>query len=278
MSFAIIPQNLFYTELYEVLTENDLNMHVAENKEMIYFYTTKLLKTLITINEDVIDTENLLNAIMDYAFNKTELEKAEINTILIYSDEKYMYELIYLKNENNTDENSNQYCSVINQDMEIINGYGYIIKTNIKTLKHEKLIMNDMVNLFLKSFYHTGLLFELNNEIKEIEFITDSPFKTLGNTFKYIRCLEYFRMTFLLYSEKSEEINENASKIFPETTGRSFICVLSPISNSKFWYINKKIFLRISEILSDKKLHAELIEKISDNNKTCNPYVTIFSK
>ena len=174
MCYAIVPKNLFYTDLYELLTENDLNMHNPENKEMIYFYTTKLLKSLITINEDEIKKDNLLSDIMDFAFTKTDLEKAELNTILIYSDEKSMYELIYLKNENGEETNFNQYCSVVNQDMEIINGYGYIIKTNIKTLTNEKITINDMVNLFLKSFYHCGLLFELNNDIKEIEFVTDT--------------------------------------------------------------------------------------------------------
>jgi hypothetical protein len=108
-----------------------------------------------------------------------------------------------------------------------------------------------------------------NNSINELEFNTDKPFRTIGNTFKQIGTIELLNVSFVLYNEESNEPNELVMKLFNNYSnikGRCFISVLSPEPHLKFLDLTKNMFEKILYLIETKTVLSD------EDNRVHNPF------
>jgi hypothetical protein len=269
MNYALIKPNNVYEELYDILEDNDLNMHNINNFENVKYHIKKYIESINYVEFIKTYTNDTMNEIVKKLDELTLVDSLEINTILLYSNEFYAYEAIYLKNEN--EELNNQYATISNIDLLCINGNVAIIKTLFKESKYisSNITLDDLYEIIIKNFFHIGLMINPDNTMIELEFNTDKPFNTIGNTFKAVGTIELFNVAFMLYSEDSKEKNTLASKLFSNysnITGRCFITVLSPESHLKFMDLTKLMFNNIIKLIDNNSVIK------NDDNRVHNPF------
>ena len=266
MNYIIINKNNAYTEIYETLEDNELFMNNLNDKELIIFHINKYVEKSNYINySNVFNTEKerMDDALNNYSDDKT------VNTILIYSNDDCMYELMYFESGKiESEEKINHFASIINTEEKIIYGTVYLFKTLIKKNKLEMAIADkkDLFLLFNTIFYHTALIVE-ENEIKELYFTGDKPFNLIGNTFKESDKIEILNFYFCLYEEENGNyVNHKVSKLFKrEIKGRCFIMMTCPYTFRKFWDLSEKTFNNIINIISNDDKYDYIDRKIHDN-------------
>jgi hypothetical protein len=266
MNYIIINKNNAYTEIYETLEDNELFMNNLNDRELIIFHINKYVEKSNYIKySNVFNTEKER---MDDALNNYSNDST-INTILIYSNDDCMYELMYFESGKiESEENINHFASIINTEEKIIYGTVYLFKTLIKKNKLEMAIANekDLFLLFNTIFYHTALIVE-ENEIKELYFTGDRPFNLIGNTFKESDKIEILNFYFCLYEEENGKyVNHKVSKMFGrEIKGRCFVMMTCPYTFRKFWDLSEKTFNNIINIISNDDKYDYIDRKIHDN-------------
>ena len=269
MDYALINRNNLYEDLHDLLEENDFNMHDINKSENIKYCIKKYIHTLDYVNFIKACSKDRMNDIVSKLDELSTLETLEINTILLYSNEKYAYEAIYLKNE--IENNNNQFATISNTELLCINGYVAIIKTKFLNGEYieDNMTFDDLAEIIIKNFYHIGLMINPNNSINELEFNTDKPFRTIGNTFKQIGTIELLNVSFVLYNEESDESNELVMKLFNNYSnikGRCFISVLSPEPHLKFLDLTKNMFEKILYLIETKTVLTD------EDNRVHNPF------
>ena len=133
----------------------------------------------------------------------------------------------------------------------------------------DNMTFDDLAEIIIKNFYHIGLMINPNNSINELEFNTDKPFRTIGNTFKQIGTIELLNVSFVLYNEESDEPNELVMKLFNNYSnikGRCFISVLSPEPHLKFLDLTKNMFEKILYLIETKTVLTD------EDNRVHNPF------
>ena len=268
MNCALIPSNTFYEDLYDTLEEKGLNMHDMQQKDMIQFYIEQLLKsnkyhTLIPVDET-----RRFESIVELL--DCDAEHLEVETILLFSNQHFMYEVIYLKN---SQDDPNDLCTITNNNLQPINGVAYITKTAFKSgvYTHEIMSNSDILYIIMASFYHVGLMIEPNGNVTELEFVNSMPFDVIGNTFKLTHKLEPFQLGVALFTEDSNDENPLASKIVENLKGRVFVCLLSPVEHQRYWHMNSETLTKLLAVFNDKVRCSEIEDKILVDNRVTNP-------
>jgi hypothetical protein len=267
MNYIIINKNNAYTEIYDILEDKELFMNNLNDRELIMFHIEKYVEKTDYIKYSNVfnnEKERMDDILMNCSNNK------RIDTVLIYSNDDYMFELMYFESNNSeTEDDMNHFASIINTEEKIIYGTVYIFKTLIKKNKIEMSIINqkDLLLLFNSIFYHMALMVE-ENEIKELCFTGNKPFNLIGNTFKETDNIEILNFCFCLYEEENSEnyINHKISKLFGrEIKGRCFVMMTCPYTYKKFWNLSEKTFNNIINIMNNDDKYKYIESKIHDN-------------
>ena len=114
---------------------------------------------------------------------------------------------------------------------------------------------------------------------KELIFSGDVPLTIIGNTFKTHYKNEIFGLQFIIYQEsdinnnnfKNELISKLCDK---EIYGRTFVCLLSPIFNKKFFNNTLSILNLITYLLIDNNKRKDIEKELSDDRIT-NPFIVL---
>ena len=270
--------NQIYTNLTKILDELELNMQFLEDINKISYEIKKLINKNgdFCISKEFNNKNDLLEDLM-LNLTKDDNGKYQGNTILLYANDDYMYEMIHMDDltiEDQLNENLNQFGTISNIDLLPIYYDCAIIKTTYKNkILVNALIKLDDINEIMKSnFYHNGILINPNNEFKDILFTGDNPNTIIGHNFKQGKSIDIFGLHIVYYHEDGTEFNSIASKLLDfEIKGRVFITTLCPITAKRFWNLTQQT---INNILYIKE-NNDLIQKINkdlDNDKLLNPF------
>ena len=263
-----------------MLEDKELTMNHPEHREMVKFHIQKHIEKInyIQIGEKYNSPEERIDKIME-DFSENCPEKMNGNTLLLYSDDKIMYEVLFLENSiNQIDENLNDFGSITNIELYPIYGDCAIIKTSIDKdiLINEIIYKNDIFDIFYNNFYHTGVMINSNIDMKELIFSGDKPATIIGNTFNNHFIQEVFGLQFVIYEEKCDEFkNELVSKLCGKNIfGRTFVCLLSPVFFKKFFNNKISILNIITSLLSDNEKSKQIDKDLADD-KISNPFVIL---
>ena len=284
-NYCLIKNNKFYEDLYDVLEETELNMQRRDDAERIKDEIKKLVNTNknIIISEVYEDTEKLLEEILLQITKDDTSSTLQGDTILLYADEKVMYESMYMEDLRRveSDDNINQLVTISNIELKPIYNICGIIKTDYKTgeLIKRKIFKKDIIDIMIYNFYHTGVLLNTDNSYQEIEFTGDNPNLVLGGMFKQRTPIEIYGLSFVIYEEDCNsgvgQINERISKLLErEVRGRIFVSILCPITNKKFCNITNNTLEDIINIKNNKDRNDRL-EKELGEDKIKNPFYLI---
>jgi len=275
MNYSIISPNKLHEEIAELLEDKNLKMINLDNKDLITYHIEMYIKNSNYINysNTFDDPDKLFD---DICKNLLDTNKEELNTIFIYSNEEFVYEMVYFEyvdNKEYDEDDFNQFASISNIQLLPIYHKCAIMKTNIKNgIKCIDINYKDLAFIVIQNFYNIGLMVNETNE-KEITFTTEHPFNVIGNTFIQTKTITIYNLYFMLYEEKCQSlvVNKKISKFFgEEIKGRCFLIMLSPIYFKKIWDLNKNIFNLIVN-----NLYNDNIEKVLMDKKDENPFVAI---
>ena len=282
MNYILVKTNKIYEELYDLLEDKELSMNNPDNNEMVKFHMEKYIEKIdyIKISEKFETPEDRIDNIMN-AFSDGPEEHMDGNTLLLYSDDEIMYEVLFLENrKNQDDENINDFGSITNIELHPIFGDCAIIKTGIngKDLLNMTIDRKDLFKIIYNNFFHTGVMVNSDNkDLKEITFSGDMPSTVIGNTFQNFYKNEIFGLQFVIYEEKNNDKikNELVSKLCnKDIFGRVFVCLLSPVFFKKFFNNKTSIINNITSLMEDKET-VKKIQKDLDDDKITNPFVVL---
>ena len=281
MNYILVKTNKIYEELYDLMDEKELSMNNPDHFEMVKFHMEKYINKInyIKTSEKFETPEDRINNIMEY-FSTEDVEHMQGNTLLLYSDDEYMYEVLFLENrKDQSDENINDFASITNIELHPIYGDCAIIKTGIngKILVNETIERKDLFKIIYNNFFHTGVMVNSNEDIKELTYSGDMPSTIIGNTFGNYEMNEIFGLQFVIYKETNSHKlkNELISKLCKKDIfGRVFVCLLTPIFFKKMCNNKLSIMKAITTLLEDND-KTNNIQKELDDDRLKNPFVVI---
>jgi hypothetical protein len=292
LTYCLIKKNKLYQDLYSYIESEELVMNNPNHTDLIKDNIKKFINKAdyITISDKfgTTDTlfENMLETIIIDNNEESCNEKHDIgvnnqgNTLLSYCDSSIAYEIIYTEffnSEITNDENNNQFASISNIELSPIYGSCGILKTVYNNgLQLSSITKNDIYNLLINIFYHSGVLLHTDGTMKDLVFSGEDPCFLIGSSFKIQDPIQILGLTFVYYVETdSKNDNKIASMIFgKELKGRVYIALLCPITNKKFNNITIKELNELLEILKDND-KVLTIEKELLNDKITNPFFII---
>lgn len=292
LTYCLIKKNKLYHDLYSYIENEELIMNNPDHTDLIKDNIKKFINKAdyITISDKFGTTETLFEDMLETIIidNNEEScnEKHDIgvnnqgNTLLSYCDSSIAYEIIYTEffnSEITNDENNNQFASISNIELAPIYGSCGILKTVYNNgLQLSSITKNDIYNLLINIFYHSGVLLHTDGTMKDLVFTGEDPCFLIGSSFKIQDPIQILGLTFVYYVETdSKNDNKIASMIFgKELKGRVYIALLCPITNKKFNNITIKELNELLEILKDNDKVLN-IEKELLNDKISNPFFII---
>ena len=297
-SYCLIKKNCLYQTLYVYIEKQKLNMYNPKHYDLIKDHIKKFLDETeyITVSEKfgATDTlfEHLLSSIItDNNASLSSTNKEDIvdvnnqgNTMLAYGDSKKAYEIVY--NEFFNGENTENLASVINEfgaitniDMVPIYGSCGLLKTVYNSpdgLKLSTVTKNDIYELIINTFYHSGVLINADGTMTELVFSGEDPCYMIGSAFKLSETIQLLGLSWAIFVEKDGKIDNVIVSEFMSKPikGRAFITVLCPITNKKFINITLNEFKDILELLKDQT-KIDSINKDYTENINSNPFFLI---
>ena len=271
-NFALIKKNKFYLKLYDILENEKLFMDKPDQKDIVEEKIRDLIDSekILEISETFNKKEELLEDIF-YKMSKSTTSRSG-NSLLINCNQNYMYQLIYLEeeNENLDNENLNEYCSLSNKDITPVYNDACIVKISYYdgVMKNDIIKKEDIVNIFMRNYYHKGVLIDTNDKMVDIEFTGDNPNLILGNSFKQFTSIQILDFVFLIYQESSKELNKIMSKLTnQEVKGRCFCILLSMDNYKKYWDIDSE---GLNEIITMNENNIDKSKLNIENNPFLN--------
>jgi len=269
LNFIKINPNNIYKEIYEIIVDEELlmtRMKDADDIEKIIKNVIKNSKN-IQVSEDYNNKDELLSAGISYISENTFNKDYQYDTIGVYGDLSEYYELVYCENfgydiktiedKSVNNANTNEFATILNPEKTLIAGNIIIIKNKLINNKIENVSItkNDIANILIKHYYHTGVLICDDDSLHELTFTGSKPQDVIGSNFKLMeKEIECFGMKLLGYNEPNNNINKMASKIFrKELKGKLFITVLCPKIESIYWNISKEAIKIIYNLIENNK-------------------------
>lgn len=274
MNYALIEPNKLHEELCELLVDKNLKMANLDDKESIEYQVEMYFKKCYYIKySEGFDNPDLM--FDDICRVLKEKYKEDINTILLYSTDEYVYEMVYFeysnKKEHDEDE-FNQFASMSNIELIPIYHRCAVMKTNIKTgIQCTSINYKDLAHITLRNFYHSGVMIEPSKKMTTVTYVSENPFMSIGNTFTQGMDTVINNFPLIIYEEKNDqkEVNEIASSLFhQEIKGRIFLALLAPIHYKKLWDLNENTLNLIIKSIGNADIEREL-----GDNRTVNPFV-----
>lgn len=296
LNYCLVKKNKFYESIQDMLDLEDLSMNKPDDTENIIYKLKSLLSKSKFIEIKGIDKDkyigktdkdftpnDLLEQIIVDITETNKNENIQGNTLLLYANNKYSFEVIYMENliDEQEDSNINQFLSITNINLEPIYFDGGIIKTNYETNVpyNDKITIDDILEIIVSSFYHKGLMIEPEGKTTEILFSGDNPSILIGHNFKAESVIELLGLSFVPFVEKEDKNskpNECVNSVFStKFKGRVYLTLLSPISTKRHWNLNKEMFDDIKNIIDKEDIVKKIYEDIDKENKIVNPFFLI---
>lgn len=289
-NFCVVKSNTFYQELYDKLLEEDLNMvkneHTLEIKRII---ENKILQSdkVIIHHHDTSMSEPFINVVLESIINDFDNQNLQGDTLLSFCDDNHMYEMMIIQDLSSTDLSGidlNEFASLLNIELLPVYWDIAMIKTSYADgePKGSVITKQDIADLFINLFYHTGIMTDTNGKMIEIEFTGDSPYNVIGINFSQENSIDLIGFTLLPFVEKNTNANTNtklnvlASKIMGcEIYTRVYFILLCPTTNKKYFNLSCGTMRNILNVIDNQEIRDN-IEKDSLNNEFMkNPFLLL---
>jgi hypothetical protein len=297
-NYCLIKKNKIYEDIYDILEDKELVMDNPNHKDDIKYQIKNLAKTyytkkMITISNIFENSEATLEDLMlnitgetENDINETENESLQGNTLLMYANSKFMYEVVFMEQLgiNKTDDELNQLSSISNIELAPIYGQTAVIKTSYVdgSIKPSIILEEDITDLIINNFYHVGVLINPDGSMLELEFAGDNPNIMIGGNFKMLSPLSLFGLQLVCYHEDGDKDNDLASKIYgKEIKGRLYIATLCPITNKRFWSITSEFLQDLIKLLDyttgtpEQRKKIDELENELNDDKLKNPFFLV---
>ena len=284
-NYALVKKNKIYEEIWDLLDEEELSMHNIDNNEKIIYLISKMIEksNIIEISDKFNSQDNLLEDIIEKTTLNSEYN-LQGNTILLFSDDKNMYEVLYsedLTSNIKKDDDLNNFLSISNILLEPIYWDCGVFKSNFEDgiIKGSEITIKDLSYIMIENFYHYGVLINTDGSMIDIRFTGEDPLKSIGNKFVKFNKINIIGFNFLTWVDnESTENNKIVEILYGDIIkGRMFITLLCPQSNKKFWSITKNTINNIIEIMKDKERYNKICKEVDDDNNY-NPFFLIKKK
>ncbi len=294
LKYGLIKKNKFYENLCDMLELEEISMNEPKDNQKVFDKLEKFISKLKYISVKGIDIDldheatsnDLLEQLMIDITEDNKGENMQGNSILLYSNENYSFDVIYLEDLVNEQKESdiNELLTITNINLEPIYHDGGIVKMSWKNgiPTQESLNSKDIYEIILKTFYHTGIIIEPNGKMIELEYTGEDPFKVIGSGFVKGDICELFNLNFVLWVENSTTSdskikNKIISELFSKDVyGRVFLTVLSPVYNKRFWDINISTVNNFITLLKDKEKVDKIYKDLNEESgKISNPFFII---
>jgi hypothetical protein len=298
-SYCLVKKNCLYQTLYAYIEKQKLNMYNPNHYDLIkdhikcfldetdYITTSEKFGAQDTLFEHLLDSIITDNNISLSSVNDED-EKIDVNnqgnTMLAYGDSKKAYEIVYTEFFNNKEigqlvEVINEFGSITNIDMVPIYGSCGLLKTVYKSndgLKLSTITKNDVYELIINTFYHSGVLINTDGTMTDLVFSGEDPCYMIGSAFKISDTIQLLGLSWSVFVEKDGKVDNVIVSEFlsKPIKGRAFITVLCPVTNKKFINITLNEFKDILELLKDKN-KIDSINKDYMENINVNPFFLI---
>lgn len=296
-SYCLVKKNCLYQTLYAYIEKQKLNMYNPNHYDLIKDYIKRFLDETdyITTSEKFGASDTLFEHLLDSIITDNNISLNSVNeedrvdvnnqgnTLLAYGDSKKAYEIVYNEFFNNSNPEKlasviNEFGSITNIDMVPIYGSCGLLKTvyNTNGLKLSTVTKNDVYELIINTFYHSGVLVNTDGTMTELVFSGEDPCYMIGSAFKISDTIQLLELSWSIFVEKDGKIDNIIVSEFlnKPVKGRAFITVLCPITNKKFINITLNEFKDILELLKDKT-KIDNINKDYTENININPFFLI---
>ena len=268
VSFVFINPNqiLFHNINLQQIKETDLlRKTLSEN-------TYKKKASIDTVAE-LLSTELVITE------NNSYLENVSGDTVKIYEDGKYIYEMCYIHY-------TIDHKRFVNGLAYTLNDYKYMIFDRCIILKSEimedktKLVdmtFEDLVMILTKKLVHTGVYIDTNNKIEEYEYLYHPLEKLTATEVENIKFHEkdMYDKLFMFFIEvepKTKKINESASLLYEDNKIQSRVYIMSrykqdDIRLNQYMYrdVTKDEIEKILKIIKTKrKVSEEELKEINE--------------
>lgn len=289
-NYCLVKVNKLYEDLYEILEDEELVMDNVDHGDKIKYQIEKLVKSYFDNKIKISKTfstsdESLEDILLEISDSDVNSQK-QGNTLLMFSDEDYMYEIVFMEEigAECSESQLNQLASISNIELSPIYGNVTIVKSSYTEgkIKNSLIKSSDMINLVVKNFYHLGVMINPDSTFQEIDFTGDNPNIIIGGNFVQQNPLNMFGLMLVGYNEVGTQVNTLASKLFgKEIRGRLYLTTLCPITNKRFWSLSIKMLNNLYKLLDysvGSEEEKKIIEKFNDElseDKLKNPFFLI---
>lgn len=282
-NYIYVNKNKIYGEIYDELLDEELSMYNNEHNDKIKYYIQNKIKKekYIEVSEKFNSNDDIISDLIIKITSDINNNNLQGNTILMFADNDCMYELFHMEDltKKQEDIELNEFGSISNIHMTPIYwGFG-IFKSTYKNgiLETSIIDLDDLSNIFIQNYYHQGIMIGVNDELTEIEFTGEDPFRVIGNNFTLSNVTDVLSFNILPYIESNGTIINNIGSLLlgREIKGRVFISLLCPTTRKKYWNIDVITIKNIINILRNKNLTDLILQSIEISEKDINPFYFI---
>jgi len=289
-NYCLVRVNKLYEDLYEILEDEELVMDNVHHTDKIKYQIEKLTKSYlqnkITISKTFETSDECLEDLLVEISDSDVNSQQQGNTLLMFADENVMYEIIFMEEigVEYPESQLNQLASISNVELSPIYGNVSVVKSSYSNgkLTNQLIKPNDIIDLVIKNFYHSGVMMNPDGTFQTIDFTGDNPNIMIGGNFKQLNPLNIFGLTLVGYNEEGSQHNALASTLFgKEIKGRLYVTTLCPATNKRFWGLSKEIIDNLLKLLNyasgnaeEKKKFKELNDELTED-KLKNPFFLI---
>ncbi len=288
LNYCELKKNTLYAEMYDELLDEELNMNKSEHNDKIKTYLEKKINSsnFVNISNNFTNSKDLMEDLILKIQSETN-NNIQGNTLMMYADDKSVYELFYMEDLTKSIEqnNLNEYASLTNIFLQPVCWTCGIFKStygNDGTILPDTITKSDVSKLFIQNFYHMGVMVNLDKSMIEIEFTGEDPYKIIGNNYTQSNTIDLFGFNIVPWVEKTNvektnsDYNEIASKIMgSEIYGRVFFALVCPNTNKKFWDITKTTIKNILSIIDKDEVRDKIQKEIEQAEININPFYFI---
>ncbi len=290
-NYCEVKLNKIYAEIYDELLDEELTMNNVEHNDKIKTYLNKKIKNSNFINlSDIFTSEEdiISDIILKITKDSPHAKNLQGNTLILYADDDSLYELFYMEDLTKTIEYSNddlnEFACITNIDLQPVYWGAGIFKTNYTNgiLKSDNISLDDVGKILIQTYYHKGVMINIDGSMIEIEFTGENPYKTIGNNYTQLQTIDVVGFSILPFEENNSEsnnlneLNKVGSKLLNRSVkGRLFLTLLCFTTNKKYWDICIKTIKNILKILDDEKSINELYNNKKDDDINVNPFYEI---
>lgn len=295
-NYCLVKMNKIYEEIFEELTDEDLNMNIPSNESKIKLWLESKIKKVnyfVIKSPSVYNTDGpdntVVGAIIDDILDNiptdaTNLEHLQGNTLIAFGDDNDVYEIFYMENliDPDPDVNNfiNEFGSVTNIHLEPVKWCCGIIKSSYSNgdIRMVNINISDVAKVFTNNFYHIGTMIKTDGSMCEITFTGENPYSVIGNDFQQYAHFNLGGFDILPFVQKSCEgiLNEKASALMnQEIKTNVFFTLLCPTTNKKYWNITTETIGNIMDAMNDQDVWNNILKTVDPDDKYINPFYTL---